>query len=309
MCANNPQTTPLKNFNRVTGYNEGLRVYLFDDSLQVKPSQEPASAFLPGDLLAYELRQDDEICVDLAVRPPLTPDEMAQIDAQEPLSGFLCLATGRLCVEWANNFRFDPECDGANEDCGTIIQVPPGHYRVWIYHIDMDAKPADEQYEHPGPLQMITLEPIRADEIPTTGCVVLPFPRRKKKTNRRKKKPDTSWSGQYTLENDVFTGMFVHNYDVSGPCINFDRHAQNALALTADCRVSIEFESARIIALFLGNADEINTIRNHTKCGFITDREGIEKLMLFEFPDRDMMHFDFRKKPLYGTTVRIRRID
>jgi len=316
------QTTIVGDFNRVRAYNEGLVVYLYDDSLlevskqrgdidqlqwQDKCGREAASAFPPGDLLAYELRQDDDIRVDVAVHPPLSPEEIAQIGALEPLSGFLRLSTGRLCVECANNFRFDPEYDEAEEEHGAIVQVPHGGYRVWVYHIDMDAMPADEQYEYRGPFQVITLETVATEEIPPRGSAYLPFPRKKKALPERRL--DTSWSGKYTLEGDVFTGIFVHNYDVSGPCINFDRHAEIALALRIGCRLAIEFESARIVALFLGNADGLDATRNLTKCGFVKDREGVEKLMLFEFTDRDMMHFDFRKKPLYGTPVRIRRLD
>lgn len=178
----------------------------------------------------------------------------------------------------------------------------------------MTALAADEQHEYRGPQQVITLEPADTEETPDGMRSHLIFPRRRKPS--RKRKLDTSWQSRFSLEDGIFTGEFVHNYDVSGPCINFNSDLGILLDLKIGNKLLIEFDNARIAAIFLGNAQQMHlnadrfaTIRNHTKCGFVIDREGIEKLMLFEFPDRDMMHFDFRKIPLCGTPVRIRRFD
>ncbi len=312
-------------------YNEGLRVYLYDDALlrvwkargdgsrlsgRGKAGREVAGGFAPGELLAYDLRQDGAICVDVAVRGPLSGEERERMGLLEPLLGLLSLPTGALCVECANDFRLDAEDDGAGEDGGTLIQVPPDKYLVRVYHVDMESLPADEQYDYEGPFQVVTLEPAGATDVPPAKRGYLAYPRRR--TAGAKKKVDTSWVGKYSVDDSGFEGVFVHNYDVSGPCINFDRDVAYVLGLALGSRVVVEFESARIEALFVGNAhaderdpaaDVFAEIRGQTKCGFVTDREGIEKLMLFEFPDRDMMHFDFRKKPLFGTAVRIRRLD
>jgi len=316
-------------FHRVQAYNEGLVVYLYDDSLyeewkQRKDSPEKvvsgkrgskrAAAFPVGDMLSYELRGDGEICIDLAVRVPLADEEMARLAALDPLVGFLRLPTGRLRVECANDFRFDPDLDEADEGGGALIETAPGAYHVRIYHVDMTALAGDEQYEYRGPQQVITLESAQTEETPAGARSHLTFPRRRKPS--RKRKLDTSWQGRFEFEDGIFTGEFVHNYDVSGPCINFDSDVGILLDLKIGSKLLIEFDNARIEAIFLGNsqqmhpdADRFAAIRNHTKCGFVIDREGIEKLMLFEFPDRDMMHLDFRKTPLCGTPVRIRRFD
>jgi len=315
-------------FSRVQAYNEGLTVYLYDDSLleswkqcgdidrllwDCESGSEFVAAFQEGDLIAYELPQDDDIYVDIALRPPLTDEEIACMNVREPLTGFLRLPTGRLCVECANDFRFDPDIDEAEEEGGILIEVPRGDYRVRIYHVDMDALALDEQVEYRGPFQVVTLEPTGELGKLHSEHRYLRFPLRKEAFPVRKL--DTSWAGRYTFDGGIFTGVFVHNYDVSGPCINFDREAETALGLEIGDRLVIEFDSAGIEALFLGNADalgpevdEFARVRNHTKCRFVTDREGIEKLMLFEFPDRDMMHFDFRKTRLFGTRVKIRRL-
>jgi hypothetical protein len=314
---------------RVRAYNEGLVVYLYDDSLydawkergdvpkafaRSRGRREWATLFPAGDLLAYELRQDDEIRVDVLVRPSLTEEEMAAMRTLEPLRGFLRLPSGRLRVECANDFRFDPDHADAGIKGGAIIDVPPGTYDVDVHHVDMESLPADECYEYQGPMQIVTLSP--ATELRMLACrkVHLRYPRRKK-ARASAKTADTSWSGKYTVEGGVFRGIFVHNYDVSGPCINFDRNAQRALALQLGDRLAVEFDSALIGALFLDDnnwrkpeVDSFARIPNHTKCAFVIDREGIEKLMLFEFPDRDMKHFDFRKKPLFKTPVAIRKL-
>lgn len=319
-------------FNRVCAYNEGLVVYIYDDSQieawqrlsgseQVRryslSDREFATGFAPSDMLAYELRQDDEVRLDIAVRPPLTDEETALLCVREPQTGLLRLPTGRLCVECANNVRFNPdyfESEMDEDERGTLIEVPPGDYRVWLYHVDFEALPTDELRDYRGPCQVVTLEPAKAHGAASPAGNFLPFPCGKQA--RLAKQLDKSWAGRYTLENGAFQGQFVHNYDVSGPCINFDRVAADALGLKIGDRLAVEFDEAHIKALFLGDAvgrdpaaAEFAAAPNHTKCCFVIDRERVEKLMLFQFPDRDMMHLDFRKTPLFGTPVRIRRLD
>lgn len=323
-------------FNRVRAYNDGLVVYLYDDSQigiwrrlsereqarrYTRSVKEFAARFAPGDLLAYELPQDDSICLDVAVRPPLTDGETARLCLRESLTGLLSLPTGRLCVECANNVRFDPdhvEAEMDEDERGTLIEVPPRDYRVWLYHVDFDSLPQDELLNYQGPQQVVTLEAVEAGMATSSKGNFLPHPINRKACPAAK--PDTSWAGQYTIESGVFTGMFVHNYHASGTCMNFDRRAADELGLKIGDRLAIEFEGTRIVVIFLGDlniwgdpedptADELARTPNQSKCGLIIEREQVDKLMLTRCRDRDLYSIELRKTPLYGTPVRIKRLD
>lgn len=72
-------------------------------------------------MLSYELRGDSEICIYLAVRVPLSDEEIARLAVLESLVGFLHLQTGQLRVECANDFCSDPDLDEAGEGGGALI--------------------------------------------------------------------------------------------------------------------------------------------------------------------------------------------
>ena len=143
-------------------YNEGLVVFLYDEESadairEASPTllegfgeadaRDPALARVARDglLVAFELEQDDEVAIELAIGSPLTEDEAG--DAWLPAGrAFLALPSGSLRVEGYNNLRLSPDYDP--EEPGRAVDVPPGRYAVSLYRLPPER---DDQFDEPDP--------------------------------------------------------------------------------------------------------------------------------------------------------------
>jgi hypothetical protein len=176
---------------RVEGYNEGLVVYLYDaanreaiirdglpglvDAHFADP--EAAARRRRGGaypLLAYELRQDDPICVDIVIGPPLSRDERKVpkgLKCLAPQTAMLDLPSGTLCVESANSSRLNPE-EPPVEPPGEV-KIPPGTYVVNLYRIEPE--PDGEEIEWPEalPHEIVVFTPAEDVARPPRPALVL----------------------------------------------------------------------------------------------------------------------------------------
>lgn len=137
-------------------YNDGLVIFLYDDRSQdaikaINPSilegygEDDLNAELcevaeKGLLVAYELLEDNEMALEVAIGDPLTDQEQADLGPCLPVQrAYLNLSSGKLAIEGYGNFRLSPDFDPDDEP-GALLDVPPGEYIVSIYSIDGDVQ-------------------------------------------------------------------------------------------------------------------------------------------------------------------------
>ncbi|MBE9158848.1 hypothetical protein IQ265_18695 [Nodosilinea sp. LEGE 06152] len=132
-------------------YNDGLVIFLYYNQSQaaikaVSPSilggygnsdinAELFEVTEKGLLVAHELRQDDEIALEVAIGNPLSEQERKAVEIYPPVQrAYLNLPSGKLAIEGYGNLRLSPDFD-PNEEPGALLDVPPGEYIVSIHNI------------------------------------------------------------------------------------------------------------------------------------------------------------------------------
>ena len=318
---------PTGKIHHITTYNEGLIVYLYDDSLLDKLAYyKDLPALLEshkgtrfrrvsqsGTIVAYELRQDDSLSIMVKTGLPLTKEEMEEICALPPLTAYLRIPSGRLAVECANSFRLDPDCEGEPPEEGAVVEVPPGEYIVHIYHIDLSLLPSNESGNYRGPLQYIVLTPAEPTDFPSMKNAWLPYKVKKKST--KKKKFDLSWVGQYTIVDGVFNGQFVKCHNINDPCINLGRSAELKMGLRLGAGILVEYENVKMNMVFMSRLDRIDyemfygtearkKIEHISKVRIYRDIDGEEKLLSSHLVGKDQYNF-LKGIPKEGTPVKI----
>ena len=163
----------------VNVYNEGLVVFLYDEAngkaiQQADPSllegfsdedaNDPKLVGLAkkGQLVAYELEQDDALSIEVASGAPLTDAELKTGRWHSVQRAPISLPSGKLCMEGYNNLRLSPDYD-PDEDPGAVVKVPKGEYVLSLYRTDWDALERDglwdDSKEWQGPAQVLVLTP------------------------------------------------------------------------------------------------------------------------------------------------------
>ena len=115
---------------RAECYNDGLLVFLYDRSFrealkaenavqklndalfQSKDGKEDKNFLTARRVVGYELQQDDEVCVDVAVGAPLEKKELAFVHGvkwKSPQTTMISLPTGNLVIESGNSCRIGEE--------------------------------------------------------------------------------------------------------------------------------------------------------------------------------------------------------
>jgi len=135
-------------------YNDGLTVFLFDESFtdhirEENPEviwsigedtfEEPKTKALlsKGEMLVYGLRGDGSVNLEVVVGLPLTESELSGGKWYPTETGFIKLPTGKLCVHSFNTLPMGDN-DENPEDEGACLEVPPGDYIVRLYRKDWD---------------------------------------------------------------------------------------------------------------------------------------------------------------------------
>ena len=177
----------------LSGY--GRKEAAKDEALQQLAAQ--------GLLVAYELVQDGDRVVEVAVGPPLSAREKqrtAWLPAQRAL---LSLPSGKLRIEPYDYFRLSPDWDlwvrdhreryrTEMEYHGAMLKVPPGRYLLTLHRVNWDVLDgrgeADQAAKAGVPSEVVTLTP-RASRRPFRMAVPLLLspihgPRTRRRTKR-----------------------------------------------------------------------------------------------------------------------------
>lgn len=228
-----------KGGTEVEVYNEGLTVYLFDES-----NAEEVSAGLDaaldegaesetllglareGTLVMYELWQDEPVRVEVAVGEPLSKDEKKPARWMKLVKVPLELPTGRLRVETGASL------DAPGEHAPGVVEVEPGTYEATLHRIDRSKMTGRKLEAYAGPETVLTLEPWPdgksfepADSLIHAGD-----------------EPRAPWVGKYALEGGVFRGQVIDTSATEQEralVVNLDRKAFDALGLARGQRLVV----------------------------------------------------------------------
>jgi hypothetical protein len=183
---------------RVTVFNSGLEVWLYDDAnlkaiRAAATKRDPGAGGMPGGfekstkkglVVGYSLYQDDSVDAEVHVGKPFTQTELGVGRWLEPQVAFLQLPSGKLCIESNDASRLGPEGPGEK---GVVVKVTPGDYRLTLLRVDHEAL-GREGIEWKGPQELVLLTP---GGTPTDAASdLLPFEHRR----------DTAWVGQFKIQ-------------------------------------------------------------------------------------------------------------
>ena len=172
--------------------NSGLLVFLYDEAnsdliRDAKPgvlsgynrktaSKDKALQQLAtqGLLVVYELNQDADRVVEVAVGPPLSAREKQGIKWLPPQRALLNLPSGRLSIEPYDSLRLNPDWDlwvrdhrerykTEMEYHGARMKASPGRYALTLHRVNWDLlndqKTGDASTKAGLPSEVITLTP------------------------------------------------------------------------------------------------------------------------------------------------------
>ena len=194
-------TGPLREGSNVVNvYNDGLVVFLYDQANETRIQEadpgilwgygndkeenaHPGTQAMleAGAFLVYTLMQDDSVCAEICVGPPLGKAELAPLRWYPPQRARLSLPSGQL---WVHSYNSLPIGD-TPVDSGACMHLPPGDYVVTLHRkdwsamqeeglVDMDAlyeedievisevlvlTPAQEALEPVGPPSILFFQP------------------------------------------------------------------------------------------------------------------------------------------------------
>jgi hypothetical protein len=163
---------------RVRIYNSGHLVFLYDEANRTAINEAAPEILYgfrgeadlndealqklanEGTLVIYELRQDDELDVEIVLGEPLSVSELSVARWKFPQQARLAMPSGKLCIESYDSLLLG---DDDPTDPGAVLDVPPGDYTLTLHRIAwgaMDRDDISDGYE--GPYEIIMLTP--ADE-------------------------------------------------------------------------------------------------------------------------------------------------
>jgi len=262
-----------KGATRAQAYNEGLLVYFYDEknrqaileqsgadlvnipiarnAEQAKIVQEKekklAQFSRSAMLVAYELRQDDPIEVDVIVGDPLSPAELKAVKGlkwHKPQKSRLLLPSGRLRIETANSCQIDPDNDP--QEAGATVEVPAGEYLLTLYRVDVEetSDAVWEKYREKdkGPVEVVVLTPAGEAKLPRTTSALVPFPLGKEKLD---------WVGDYSIsgEGGECKVNFWDYWEFYK--LNLDRTALSALKAEPGSMLEISAVGSKFTVLYL----------------------------------------------------------
>ena len=246
-------------------YNEALCVYLYDETnsdalreLIAKKGDEGSVFYdnlsLPAFAkavkakslaLCYELRQDDEVYIEVIVGPPLTEEELAVARWLPVQRAKLSLPGGRLRINTPNTMPLDPE---EPEDEGAVAHVPPGDYALSLYRVDWHACDCDE-IKFKGPGEVIVLTPLEEAKKVPAGSPILEYPQ---------PEVDEKWVGAYSIDGSRFECQ-VNFWDYwEFLRLNLDQNAVEKLGLTCGSVMRIQAGGLSVDLVFLGDITRQN---------------------------------------------------
>jgi hypothetical protein len=253
---------------RAQVFNEGLLVYIYDEQNQQtiieqsgldavalptahSPEKKEALAqFSATELLvAYELRQDDSVSVDVIAGQPLSKEEMKAVKGvrwHKPQVSQLSVPSGRLRIETPNSCRIDPH--ETPQEGGATVQVPKGEYLLTLHRVDIEAMSDSAREAYGGPGEIVTLTRIETTNASgkkvTSALLRFPQPERK-----------LTWIGKYGLQDHAGTCMinFWEAWESIG--LNLDRQALTQWKLEPGSVLEIDAASGKYIVVYLAGIE------------------------------------------------------
>ena len=241
---------------RAAFYNDGPVVFLYDSS-HVSAIRESGAEILEGygdrtaddpallelasqgQLLIYELYQDDEVEIELIVADKISADERAQLSAHTRCpAGWLWLPTGRLFLDGYNTLRAGNE---EITDQGASVAVPSGHYSVVVYVCNGELA---ENSDHPQ--DVLLLRPLKRKPTGLRPAIM----------RDRTSTPQSAevGVGYGKITDNVFNGLvyFIPGTDLFA--VNMDPKTKDALHLRAGSTFSFEIAGGELVlpAVYMG---------------------------------------------------------
>jgi len=241
---------------RATAYNDGLTVFLYDASQRSalahvdiaevieqhygvdELEQQYREISVDAQLVAYELEQDDEINIDVAVGAPLNDEERSTLGVGEAQQTLLKAPTGQLRVESYNSLNLGKS---PGEEVGARVDVPAADYTLSLYRKDFSGWSDSKLERYRGPLQIVILTPTDELSPPDERRAYLPW-------LPPAGAPD--WVGDWQIDDGgVFHGRFIIPIG-----INLDRPAAQRMRLRAGTRLRLETDDWSHEAIYLPGA-------------------------------------------------------
>lgn len=172
---------------RVSLANEGHYVFLYDEAaLPALRAAQFCEDLLGGKvehadarcreieaahrIVIYELCQDDDVIIDLAVGAALGARERKAAVWHEAQKTILHLPSGKLRVETMNSSRLGADAPGEE---GRTLDVPSGDYLLTLNRVNWDALGSTLEARPDLPTEFITLTPLAAAKAPKQAPAVL----------------------------------------------------------------------------------------------------------------------------------------
>lgn len=280
----------------VNVYNDGLCVYLFDESAEAELSRMIDSGDYPetglnenlhqnlqcagfarevaakGLALVYELQQDDPIIVEVGVGKALSKTELGRGYWMKAQTGYLHLPTGQLRVDCPNSLRIGNE---QPTDEGGVVEVPPGHYKVTLYRTDWDAVERAEIEDYEGPDEFILLTPLKEPPAKTTKTPILPFV---------PPIDPEGWRDAFSVDGKNFTAQVNSSYWWTALKCNLDREAVAQLGLEPGSIFELKVFNLNFVALYLGDVEYHGVVKSVGEERF--------KTLMAKYPEFAVAHWD-----------------
>lgn len=249
---------------RAAIYNEGPLVFLYDGSYAevIRDSgaevlegygescaDDPALTELAarGQVVLYELFQDDEVEIEVIIADAIAPDERARLSSHVRLpTGWIRLPTGMLFLDSYNTLRAGHE---KPTDLGASVSLPAGDYSVTIYQCD---NLAAEESEYPH--DVLVLRPLKRKPAGRRPAIL--------RDTTIAPPPADGGIGYGTVADGVFNGLtrFISGTDLFA--VNMDPQNAAALGLRAGGEISFEIADGELTipGVYLGGTE--NEYRN-----------------------------------------------
>ncbi len=248
--------------------NSGLVVFLYDEA-NARVIRESRAQLLEGYgdttlqdsrladlaarglLVAYELRQDDDIEAEVVVGPPLSAEELGSAPWLEPQHARIAIPSGTFCVE-----GYDALTVGRDEPRvrGGRVDVPKGNYLLTLYRVNWRQVEA-EGTRYDGPGEIVVLTPATADLATEARSAFLPS------VAAPVRQP---WVGKYKIAKRSFDGSVVkceHGVLV----LNLDEDAAAQLQLEYGDALDVRCGSVKLSAVFLAGEPEAAFVEKYGK--------------------------------------------
>jgi hypothetical protein len=252
------------NGKRVSVYNEGLTVFLYDesnletvrkgwDTSWYEGAESPTLMALArtGTLVMYELYQDDPIDVEIAVGEPLTAEEKKPAKWTKLNRALIDLPTGKMCIETGATFPY-----GEDSETGAIVELPPGKYELTLHRVNWAKMEGKKYDDYNGPHEVITLKPWPARKVYNPRFEIIPYGDMMR----------VPFAGRYEIKDGVFYGEVISSLTDESEGLypgepgkkwrrlnfNLDMQAFNALGLKRGMRLELTAAGRKYILLSQG---------------------------------------------------------